>query len=439
MVLSWTKRNMFRRTSKAKHQLPGAGDGELTVEEITIPTNFRCPVSLDLMKDPVTLSTGITYDRFSIEKWIEAGNKTCPVTNQKLSTFEITPNHTIRKMIQSWCVENSSYGIERIPTPRIPVSGYEVNEVCTRLLSGCRNLDEKKCVEFVGKIKIWWRESERNKRVIIGNGVSSVLATVFDSFSCVSFEEHVVVLEEVLEILTWIVKTSFGDSKTKMCLSSSSLNCLVWFLDGKDLGARQNAVLLLKEMNVEELSRIEGVVEGLVKIVKEPIGSSATKACLTTIFKLVSSAKNRDEISERFVELGLVSFLLETIVDGEKGICEKALGVLDCLCDCKKGKEVVQTNALALPLVIKKLLRVSPLASSFAVGIVRKILCEKKEERVLIEAIQLGAFQKLLVMLQVGCEEKTKENTTELLKLLNGYRSKAECVDNSLDFKYLKN
>jgi hypothetical protein len=437
MVLSWTRRNMFRRTHKSKEQLSG---GDLTVEEITIPTHFRCPVSLDLMKDPVTLSTGITYDRVSIEKWIESGNKTCPVTNQKLLTFEITPNHTIRKMIQSWCVENSSYGIERIPTPRIPVSSYEVSEVCTRLLSGCKSLDEKKCVEFVGKIKVWWRESERNKRVIVGNGACSVLATVFDSFSCVSFEKHVVILEEILEILTWMVMTPFGETKSRLFSSSNSLSCLVWFLDGKDLGARQNAVLLLKEtMNVEELSKVEGVVEGLIKIIKEPIGSSATKACLTTIFKLVSSTKNRVEIGERFVELGLVSFLLETIVDGEKRICEKALGVLDCLCDFKKGNEVIKMNALTLPLVIKKLLRVSPLASSFAVGIVRKIVCEKKEELVLIEAIQLGAFQKLLVMLQVGCEEKTKENTNELLKLLNGYRSKAECVDSSLDFKYLKN
>jgi hypothetical protein len=307
-------------------------------------------------------------------------------------------------------------------------------------LSGCKSLDEKKCVEFVGKIKVWWRESERNKRVIVGNGACSVLATVFDSFSCVSFEKHVVILEEILEILTWMVMFPFGETKSRLFSSSNSLSCLVWFLDGKDLGARQNAVLLLKEiMNVEELSKVEGVVEGLIKIIKEPIGSSATKACLTTIFKLVSSTKNRVEIGERFVELGLVSFLLETIVDGEKRICEKALGVLDCLCDFKNGNEVIKMNALTLPLVIKKLLRVSPLASSFAVGIVRKIVCEKKEELVLIEAIQLGAFQKLLVMLQVGCEEKTKEDTTELLKLLNGYRSKAECVDSSLDFKYLKN
>ncbi|KAK2367030.1 U-box domain-containing protein [Trifolium repens] len=197
-------------------------------------------------------------------------------------------------------------------------SSYEVSEVCTGLLSGCKSLDEKKCVEFVGKIKVWWRESERNKRVIVGSGAFSVLATVFDSFSCVSFEKHVVILEEILEILTWMVMFPFGETKSRLFSSSNSLSCLVWFLDCKDLGARQNAVLLLKEiMNVEELSKVEGVVEGLIRIIKEPIGSSATKACLTTIFKLVSSTKNRVEIGERFIELGLVSFLLETIVDGE--------------------------------------------------------------------------------------------------------------------------
>ena len=139
-----------------------------------------------------------------------------------------------------------------------------------------------------------------------------------------------------------------------------------------------------------------------------------------------------------FLSCGLVSLLLEAIVDGEKGVCEKALGVLDCICDCQKGKEVVESNALALPLVVKKLLRVSPLASSFAVSILRKI-CDKREEGVLVEALQVGVFQKLLVMLQVGCDESTKENATGLLKLLNGYRNKAECTDSSsLDFKHLK-
>lgn len=431
MVLSWTRRNVFRRGRKEKAQLQG---GELEVE-VVIPNHFRCPVSLELMTDPVTLSTGITYDRLSIEKWIEGGNRTCPVTNQVLTTFDIIPNHAIRRMIQDWCVQNTSFGIQRIPTPRIPVSSNEVSEICSKIMSASQHRDHKKCQELVGKIKVWGRESERNKRCIVGNGVCNVLAYAFDCFSSDdSLDKHVVVLEEILEVLTWMIP--LGDSQVMS--SQASLNSLVWFLEGKDLASRQNAALLLKEVYVQELAKVSGVAEALVKMVREPIGSTATKACLVTIFNLVSSEDNREGIAERFVELGLVSLLLEAIVDGEKGVCEKALGVLDCICDCQQGKEVVKSNALTLPLVIKKILRVSLLASGFAVSILRKI-CDKREEGVLIEALQVGAFQKLLVMLQVGCDESTKENATELLKLLNSYRNKAECTDSSsLDFKHLK-
>ena len=47
------------------------------------------------------------------------------------------------------------------------------------------------------------------------------------------------------------------------------------------------------------------VVEALVKMLREPIGSStSTKACLATIFNLVSSAAaNREGIVQRFVPL----------------------------------------------------------------------------------------------------------------------------------------
>uniref|UniRef100_A0A6V7QU10 RING-type E3 ubiquitin transferase n=1 Tax=Ananas comosus var. bracteatus TaxID=296719 RepID=A0A6V7QU10_ANACO len=43
-----------------------------------IPDDFRCPISLDLMKDPVIVATGQTYERGCIEKWLQAGHLTCP-------------------------------------------------------------------------------------------------------------------------------------------------------------------------------------------------------------------------------------------------------------------------------------------------------------------------------------------------------------------------
>jgi hypothetical protein len=440
MVLSWTKGSrVFRRARKGKELLSNSCN-DLQVE-IAIPTHFRCPVTLDLMKDPVTLSTGITYDRDSIEKWIESGNKTCPVTKTELTSFDIVPNHSLRRMIQDWCVQHRSYGVERIPTPRIPVTPYEVTDTCNRILSATQQGDENKVIELVKKIKRWGKESERNKKCIVSNGAPLVLAKVFDSFSRGSIEKNFVVLEEILEVLTWMRPVP-EEGRFVFLGSSNSLSCLVWFLnDQQKISTRQNASLLLKEINVESLVKIEGIVESLVNMVKVnvEIGSVSTKACLSTIFNLVYSSKSRKLVLERFVELGLVSILLENIlVDAEKGVCEKALGVLNCLCESKNGVQIAKSNALTLPLVIKKLLRVSELSSSFVVSIVYKI-CDKAEEGVLIEAIQVGMFQKLLVLLQVGCGESTKEKATELLKLLNGYKSKAECVDSSsLDFMHLK-
>ncbi|KDP45270.1 hypothetical protein JCGZ_15135 [Jatropha curcas] len=73
------------------------------------PEEFKCPLSKELMKDPVILATGETYDRPFIQKWLKGGNRTCPLTQQVLSHTYLTPNHLIRQMISQWC---RSQGLE---------------------------------------------------------------------------------------------------------------------------------------------------------------------------------------------------------------------------------------------------------------------------------------------------------------------------------------
>jgi hypothetical protein len=45
-----------------------------------VPSFFKCPISLELMKDPVVLCIGQSYERSNIEPWLEAGNHTCLAT-----------------------------------------------------------------------------------------------------------------------------------------------------------------------------------------------------------------------------------------------------------------------------------------------------------------------------------------------------------------------
>ncbi|KAB5531748.1 hypothetical protein DKX38_018418 [Salix brachista] len=416
------------------------------VEELVIPNHFRCPISLDLMKDPVTLSSGITYDRESIETWLEGGNFTCPVTNQVLRSFDQIPNHSLRKMIQEWGVANRTHGVERIPTPRVPVSEAQVSEVLFRLEDSTRRLNGVGCLELVRQIKKWGNESERDRRCVVANGAISVFSAAFDAFARDSFERNENVLEEILSSMKWmfpIFKHSLDSEAQARLGSHDSLRCLVWFLKCGDLSVKQDSMIALRELlslgqkQVEALAAIDEVSEVLSGFIKHPICPTITKASLMVIFYLVSSPSSTSvKFKSGFVEMGLVSVLLEVIIHSERSLSEKALGVFDRLCDCEEGREEAYRNALTFPVLVKKILRVSELATQSSVSAMWK-LSKNHEENVLVEALQVGLFQKLVLLLQLGCGEETKEKTTELLKLMNPYRAGLECID-SVDFKNLK-
>lgn len=73
---------------------------------ISVPSFFKCPISLDIMTSPVSLSTGVTYDRSSIQQWLDEGNNTCPATMQVLESKDVIPNYTLRRLIQVWSTSN---------------------------------------------------------------------------------------------------------------------------------------------------------------------------------------------------------------------------------------------------------------------------------------------------------------------------------------------
>ncbi|EEF30352.1 ubiquitin-protein ligase, putative [Ricinus communis] len=73
---------------------------------VLIPSYFRCPLSLELMLDPVIVASGQTYERASIQKWLEHGLTICPKTRKTLAHSNLIPNYTVKAMISNWCEEN---------------------------------------------------------------------------------------------------------------------------------------------------------------------------------------------------------------------------------------------------------------------------------------------------------------------------------------------
>lgn len=409
--------------------------------ELPVPAAFRCPISLELMKDPVTLHTGITYDRQSIESWLEVGSLTCPVTNQALGNDELLPNHTIRRLIQDWCVANRSFGVERIPTPRIPVTSIQASELLSEIAFAGRCGDRARCQELVGKIKALGKESERNRRCIGSAGAGRVLAACFSELATESFERsRIGALEEILSALPLFFP--LDQDSCRQLSSPKSLDSIVSVLRSGDLDARVNAALVLRELlsslpprRINGVAGTDGLVEALSKLIQNPISPRATKASLVAAFYLVDSS---DRAAAALVDTGIIPSLLEILVDSDKGMCEKALAVLDGVLGCSRGREMAYGHALTVPVLVKKMLRVSDMATEFAVSALWK-LCrnEKRGGGCSMEAVRVGAFQKSLLLVQVGCSGATKEKANDLLKLLNGCRGSMECTE-AVDFRGLK-
>ncbi|XP_009404142.2 U-box domain-containing protein 21 [Musa acuminata AAA Group] len=420
-------------------------DRRVLDKEITVPTHFRCPISLELMKDPVTASTGITYDRQSIETWLEMGNATCPVTKQELRNADgLLPNHAIRKMIQDWCVANRRHGIERIPTPKIPVTRTQVVDILSEVAAAGQRGDHARCRQMAAKVRNLARESERNRRCFASNGASRVLAATFGAVAGGSSECSAAEVSE--EILAALATVSPLDEEAASHIGSpESLGCLASILTHGNLAARLSAALVVKQLlassgaKVDAVAGTKGLVEALAKLVKEPIFPQATKASLVAIFYMVS---HDERTAAQVVDLGLVPVLVEALVEPEKSMNEKALAVLEGLLSCEGGREKARQHALTVPVLVKKMFRVSDMATELVVSALWKLCRNEGEEgegkgRCLQEALRVGAFQKLLLLLQVGCSGETKEKATDLIKQLDGHREAYECVD-TMDFKGLK-
>ena len=66
------------------------------------PPSFLCPITQEIMREPVTCADGHSYERASIEPWLDTNN-TSPKTGDQLRNKAITPTHAA---IEEWLSAN---------------------------------------------------------------------------------------------------------------------------------------------------------------------------------------------------------------------------------------------------------------------------------------------------------------------------------------------
>ncbi|XP_006348455.1 E3 ubiquitin-protein ligase PUB22-like [Solanum tuberosum] len=408
------------------------------MEEIQVPSYFICPISLEMMKDPVTISTGITYDRENIEKWVfSEKNNTCPATKQSLTCIELTPNVTLRRLIQSWCTINASHGIERFPTPKPPVSKPQIIKLLKEAKSPKLQMKSLKRLRSIAS------ENDANKHCMESAGAMEFLASIINNNNSNEvFEEEeegfMSTKDEALSILYQLKLSEQGLKSLIMSGNGEFIESLTRVMQHGSYESRAYAVMLMKDMFEVStptllLSLKQEFFTQVVQVLRDEISQKATKASLQVLVHACPFGRNRVKAAEA----GAIRVLVDLLLDSsEKRVCELMLILLDQLCLSAEGRAELLNHPGGLAIVSKKILRVSKVGSERAIKILHSISKFSSTPSVVQEMLSLGVVAKLCLVLQVDCGSKSKERAREILKFHAKAWSNSPCIPNNLLSSY---
>ncbi|GLJ55800.1 hypothetical protein SUGI_1198130 [Cryptomeria japonica] len=394
--------------------------------EIEVPPYFVCSISMQIMQDPVTLCTDVTYDREGIEKWIyELRKNTCPATMQVLHDRELTPNHTLRRLIQQWCIANSS------AIPDLPLDTDQLNEML-RHIGSCPAPPFR--VKALKKLRTLAAESDTNRQCIASSDAPAVLVSVIESHSPEAGEtgccyDVAVACEEALTVLHSL---QLPDETVESLTTARCLASVASILKRGTSNARFQAAMLLLTVSTKGVERFvtnanDNLIEGLLELLTEEVCHKASSAALQVLTAMSINSRRR---RKKVIEAGAVSVLIELLTEQtpERGsACERMLFLLDVLCRCGEGRAAVADHAMGIPAISKKIFRVSHLATDKAVRILWSLCKFSLSQHIMNEMLQVGAVKKLCTLLYVDCRPKTKRKATEMLKLHGNYWSSSSC------------
>ncbi|KAK3579281.1 hypothetical protein CHS0354_033360 [Potamilus streckersoni] len=66
------------------------------------PDEYLCPITREIMHDPVMAADGYTYERAAIQSWIDSEKDRSPMTNSPLTSKELVPNRSLKMLIQKF-------------------------------------------------------------------------------------------------------------------------------------------------------------------------------------------------------------------------------------------------------------------------------------------------------------------------------------------------
>ncbi|PHT67458.1 hypothetical protein T459_26945 [Capsicum annuum] len=386
--------------------------------------DFRCPITLEIMSDPVTIASGHTYDRSSILKWFRAGNSTCPKTGERLTSIDLVPNLALKFLIKQYCYVNGipfvETGRRNRDTVKSVATGSVANEQAMKLLASflvgrlvAGTMEQQNNAVF--EIHLLTKTSIFNRSCLVEAGAISPLLNLVTSrdSSC---------QENAMATLLNLSKNS--NSKSIIVGNGGLFAILDVLKGGLKMEARQHAAgTLFYLTSVEEYRKMIGenpeIIPSLLELLRN--GTDwGKKNALVTIFGLL----RRPENHWRVIAAGLVLLVVNLLKSFKReDLITDSLAVLSTLSERLDGAMAV-LYAGALPIIVNVLSSCnSRAAKEYCVSLLLALCINGGADVVPVLVKNSSLMGPLYSLLAEGNSKASKKAST-LIRILHEYNEK---------------
>ncbi|GMH24498.1 hypothetical protein Nepgr_026341 [Nepenthes gracilis] len=379
---------------------------------ITAPSFFRCPISLDVMESPVSLCTGVTYDRSSIQRWLDGGNNTCPATMQVLHSKDFVPNHTLERLIRIW--SNSS---RTRPDSEFRFSSLTPSQVLS-LVDEISDTDSPEThLQCLLKVLCFASESAGNTKFLAeNNGFVLMLIEKMTHNVLTNFES----VEAAVKILHLILKSQCDRGKLQTLFlktgkyDSISAMARIWKHGRSDM--RVAIATIIEAIASDGESKIavlenEELLSELLKGLNSDAESHEIDASLSCLISISTPKRNKMKI----VRAGAVEQLGRLLARPNCN-AESSLKLLEMLSGCSEGRMAISEDPNCVTRVVQKLLKVSNNANQHAVALIWSLCYLFRDDRASETVVKSNGLTKLLLMMQSNCSPAVKQMCGDLLR-----------------------
>lgn len=245
-----------------------------------------------------------TYERSSIQKWLDAGHKTCPKSQETLLHSGLTPNYVLKSLIALWCESNGielpqNQGSHR--TTRPGGGGGSSSSDCDRafvlaLLEKLDNGTTEQQRAAAGELRLLAKRNADNRVCIAEAGAIPRLVELLSSPDPRT-QEHSV---------TALLNLSINEGNKGAIVDAGAITDIVEVLKNGSMEARENAAATLFSLSVVDENKVAigaaGAIQALISLLEE--GTRRGKKTRQRLYSICAYTKGTNQ--EPLKEVSLI-------------------------------------------------------------------------------------------------------------------------------------